>query len=241
MNELLDHVLAAYGGLERWNACKALSARVMGGGALWPTKGQEGVLSDVVTRVDLHRQFASSAPFGAPGLRSSFTPDRAAIETDAGEVVEERRHPRDAFAGHDLNTPWDRLHLAYFNGYAMWTHLTEPFSFAWPEFRMEELEPWQEDGETWRRLRVTFPDDLAYHSKENLYYVDADGLIRRHDYAPEVFGPHATPVAHYISEHREFDGITVPTRRRVHPIDESGRPVPESLVVSIDLDDIRFE
>jgi hypothetical protein len=241
MTELLNRVLAAHGGLDRWHELKSVSARVRGGGGLWALKHQEGVLDDVVTRVELHRQFASTSPFGTPGVRSSVTADHVAIENEAGTVLQERHEPRKSFAGHDLATPWDRLHLAYFNGYAMWTYLTEPFSFTWPGTETEELEPWDEDGHTWRRLKVRFPDGLAVHSKDNVYYVDADGLIRRHDYVSEVLGPNATPAAHYIDGHEEVQGIVVPTRRRIHPVDEKGHGVKAILIVSIDLDEITFE
>jgi hypothetical protein len=240
MTELLDRVLAAHGGSDRWNGFTSLSARVRGGGSLWALKHQEGVLHDVVTRVELHRQSAGTSPFGAPGVRSTFTADRVTLETDAGVVIEERSRPRQSFDGHDLTTPWDRLHLAYFNGYAMWTYLTEPFSFTWPGTRTEELEPWQEDGHTWRRLKVRFPDELAVHSKDNIYYVDADGLIRRHDYVAEVVGSDVTAAAHYIDGHAEVQGIVVPTRRRVHPVDQDNHPLKEMLLVSIDLDGIEF-
>jgi len=45
------------------------------------------------------------------------------------------------------------LQLAYFAGYAMWTYLNIPFLLAGPGVESEELETWQEAGETWRRLK----------------------------------------------------------------------------------------
>ena len=240
MNELRDHVIAAHGGLDRWNELTSVKAHLINGGVLWALKGQEGVIDDVDVHVDLHREFTSHFPFGRPGLCSAFTADRVAIESDTGEVVEERRNPRDSFAGHTLKTPWDRLHLAYFAGYAMWTYLTAPFSFATPGCQTEELAPWQHHDQTWRRLKVIFPDHIASHCKEQTFYFDADGLIRRHDYIAEVLGS-AGPTAHYSSAHREFNGITVPTRRRVYLIGEDGSVMEEPLIVSIDLDKIEFK
>ena len=55
---------------------------------------------------------------------------------------------------------------------------------------------------------------------------------------PDVIG--WGPVAHYTSEHREFDGIMVPTRRRVDPVDPGGNVADEPLVVAIDLDSVKF-
>ncbi|MFC4034904.1 hypothetical protein ACFO3J_26050 [Streptomyces polygonati] len=239
MNELLTQVIDTYGGLDRWNGFSRLTARVKGGGALWVVKGQEGVLDDYTTRIDLHRQYASHA-FGGRGLRSVYTPDRVAVETEAGAVVEERTDPRSAFAGHDFTMPWDRLHLAYFTGYAMWTYLTEPFSLAAPGSVTEELEPWREEDETWRRLKVVLPAGVVGHGRENVYYIDEGGLIRRHDYVAEVLGKGAGLAAHLISGHREFDGIVVPTERRVWRVGQDGRPDKSLLSVSIDVSEVSF-
>ncbi|WP_329137579.1 hypothetical protein OG552_28050 [Streptomyces sp. NBC_01476] len=239
MNDLLQHVIDTYGGLDRWNGYRELTARVRGGGVLWTLKQQEGVLDDYTTRIELHRQYAAHA-FAGPGLLSVYTPDRVAVEKETGEVVEERTDPRAAFAGHEFTTPWDRLHLAYFTGYAMWTYLTEPFSLAAPGTVTEEIEPWQEDGETWRRLKVLLAPELTGHSRENVYYIDADGLIRRHDYFAEVLGTGVTRAAHMISGHREYDGIVVPAERRVWRIGEGNKPNKDVLSVSIDVSDVSF-
>jgi hypothetical protein len=239
MSELRDWAIAAHGGLERWNELTSVKAHLVTGGALWEIKKQADVLRDVNVHVDLHHQRASHFPFGRPGLRSVFTADRIAIENDAAESIEERLMPRGSFAGHTLDTPWDRLHLAYFAGYAMWTYLTAPFSFAEAGFLSEELAPWQEGDETWRRLAVTFPAHIASHSAKQTFYFDANGLVRRHDYVAEVLGM-SEPAAHYCFDHREFAGITVPTRRRVHLIDAAGNVVESPVIVSIDLDRIEF-
>lgn len=238
-NSLKGLTIAAHGGLDRWNGYTSLTAHLRNGGPLWGLKGQDGVLADAHLRVDLHRQFASHFPVKEEGRRTALTPKRVAIETDSGVVLAERDNPRGSFAGHVLETPWDELQLAYFAGYAMWTYLTAPFSFTMPGFETEELTPWEEDGQTWRRLKVTFPDDIATHSKEQTFYVGSDGLIKRHDYNAEVVA--GGPAAHYPSEYREFDGIMIPTKRRVYALNEDGTANRDLLLVTIDLDGITFE
>ena len=64
----------------------------------------------------------------------------------------------------------------------MWNYLTAPFLVALPDFETEEIDPWQENGETWRRLRVKFPDYIATHSAEETFYVNSQGLVVRMDY-----------------------------------------------------------
>src|SRR5688572_5273490 len=137
MNSLLQRTLDAHGGLERWRRFEHVSARLRNGGVLWALKRQQGVIDDVKVRVALRREWASHSPFGEPSWQTSFEPHRVAIETKDGRVVEERMTPRESFAGHGLDTPWDRLQLAYFAGYAMWTYLTAPFSFVMDSSSME--------------------------------------------------------------------------------------------------------
>src|SRR3546814_20705780 len=82
--------------------------------------------------------------------------------------------------------PWDLLHLAYFCGYAGWNYLTTPFLFTYPGFETEEIEPWEEEGEIWRRLKVRFSPDIPTHCPEQIFHFDAKGLLRRLDYHSEV-------------------------------------------------------
>lgn len=239
LNSLLQLTIDAHGGFDRWQRLEGVSAHLRNGGVLWPLKHQQGVLDDVYVRAALHREWASHAPFGEPGLRSSFEPYRVAIETTTGRVVEERLQPRDSFKGHGIDTPWDRLQLAYFAGYAMWTYLTTPFLLAMEGVETDEIQPWQEQGETWRRLRVTFPPSVATHSAVQTFYFDAKGLLRRHDYDAEVLG--GSPAAHYVHNYEMFSGILVPTRRRVlgRRVDET--VIPEPVIVTIDLSDVEFK
>jgi hypothetical protein len=84
VTRLRDQVIAAHGGFGRWNALTSVEAHLINGGVLWAMKKQAGVLDDVNVHVDLHREFTSHFPFGRRGLRSAFTADRVAIESDAG-------------------------------------------------------------------------------------------------------------------------------------------------------------
>jgi hypothetical protein len=238
MSDLLDAVLDAHGGLSRWRQLQSVSARLRQGGALWALKGQPGVLDDVFVTAHLHEEWVSHHPFGAADRRSAFTPERVAIQTDDGTIVEELTQPRTSFAGHTLETPWTTLQLAYFVGTAMWTYLTQPFTFALPEFETSELGPWEEAGERWRRLRVEWPGNVATHSTEQTLYFGDDGLIRRHDYDVEIMG--GNNAAHYMSDYTEVAGIMIPTKHRVFPRAPNGQALEEPLIVSIDVSEVTF-
>src|SRR5258708_14376416 len=172
--------------------------------------------------------------FGLPDRRSCFEPQRVALDDTSCKVVEELLQPRSSFKGHTLETSWSDLQLASFVGCAMWTYMNTPFFLARSDVESKEIEPWQEASETWRRLKVRFPADIATHSTEQTLYFDQKGLLKRHDYDVEISG--GTPAAHYVSDLREFYGIVFPTKRRIFPRQPDGRSAPEPLVVSIDLD-----
>ena len=237
MNDLLARAVATHGGLEGFNRFKTVCAHLAIGGALWLLKGQAGALSKVQVTVELDQERVSFASFKLPSQRAVFTPQRVAVETNEGAVVAERASPRAAFAGHGRETPWDDLHLMYFGGYAMWTYLTVPFSLTWAGFEAREIEPWQEQGETWRRLKVTFPPSIASHSSEQTFSFGDDGLLHRHDYVDEVAGNF--PVAHYVSAYKDVSGLLIPTKRRAFARQPDNTPALEALTVSIDLSDMR--
>jgi hypothetical protein len=105
MGDLLETVIEAHGGLERWNQVNNVSARLIQGGALWALKGQAGVLDDVVVTASLHEERVSHRPFGAADRHSSFTTERVAIENRDATVLEALDQPRASFAGHTPETP----------------------------------------------------------------------------------------------------------------------------------------
>jgi hypothetical protein len=238
MTDLLDKLLDAHGGLTRWNKLESVSAHLIQGGVTWEIKGQKGVLDDVFVTAALHEERVSHHPFGAAGRRSVFTPGHVAIQADDGTVPEALDRPRASFAGHTLETPWTTLQLAYFVGTAMWTYLTQPFSFTLPGFETAELEPWQENGEQWRRLRVTWPSHLASLSSVLTVYVGDDGLISREDYDVDILAGSAA--AHYMSGYTRVAGIVLPTEHRIFPRTPEGQALNDPLLISIDLSEITF-
>jgi hypothetical protein len=238
MNALAKLAIDAHGGLDRWKQFEKLSAHLVQGGVLWQLKGQAGTLDDTNLTIGLRTEWDSHYPFGAPGRKSRFEPNRVAIEAADGTVVEELLEPRKSFAGHTLQTPWTNLQLAYFVGTAMWTYLNMPFVLAWPGVTCEELSSWSENGDSWRRLQVNFPDSIATHCSRQTVYFDKDGFLKRHDYDVEIAGN--TPGAHYMDGYVEASGIKFPTTHRIFARQPDGTANREPLVVSIDVSNIQL-
>lgn len=237
MNELLEFAIKAHGGLDRWNQLDSVSAHQNTGGVFLQKKGLPNILDDIQFTVKLHQQQTTHFPFGSPDQHTLFQTNRIAIKRADNTMIEELTDPRQSFEGLTSESAWTNIQLAYFAGYAIWTYLTAPFSFSMPGFQTEEIEPWKEEGEIWRRLKVTFPENIDSHSREQVLYFDKDGLIKRHDYQV----PGNAPAAHYISGHQQFQGIIVPTTRRVYVRQDDNTPLlPGPLLVSIDFSRIQF-
>ena len=239
MTELLDAVLDAHGGLERWRQFNQVEATIVTGGGLWAIKGQPQDPMPRCMTVALDREWASLTPFGADDQKTSFTPDRIAIEKLDGRVVSERLDPREAFGGHEFATPWDPLHRAYFNGYALWTYLTTPFLLTLDGVSVREIAAVEDDGQTWAGLQAQFPPGLATHSTLQEFYFGDDHLLRRHDYRVDVAG--GFPAVQYIHGIAEADGIKFPSIRRAYRADADGNAMRDQLMVAIDLSDITLD
>ncbi len=235
INPVLVRALEAHGGWERWRERIGLSSSIRLGGDLWALKGTPMAAAPLRTATDFHRQWTSMAPFGQPDWTMTWTPDRVVIENESWEPVVTREKPRSAFIGHGFDTPWDPLHLAYFSGYAMWTYHALPFILAEPGYEVREIDPIVEGGKLLRGLKARFPEGIHSHSREQLFYFDAKGLLRRHDYAVDVFG--GTGAAHFLSDYVEVEGFRFATKRRVHPREKDGFIRREVELVSIDLSD----
>ena len=237
MNSLAQLATDAQGGLDRWKKFEPVSADLTQSGVLWQVKGKGGVLDKTNVTVGLRTEWASHWPFGTSARKTKFEPDRVAIEAADGTVLEELRHPRQSFAGHTLQTPWSDLQLAYFAGCAMWTYLNIPFVLVWPGVACEELSLWKEGEESWRRLKVHFPENIATHSSRQTLYIDESGFARRHDYDVEIAGN--TPGAHFMDTYVEVSGIKFPTVHRIFARQADGSVNRDPLVVSIDLSNIQ--
>jgi hypothetical protein len=238
MIELLAEVIDAHGGMDRWNAYEQVEASIVSGGGFFALKG---VIQDSDPRrmtVRLHEQRSSVLPYGAPDQRAVFTPDRIAIEKVDGTVVAERFAPTDSFAGHQMHTPWDPLHRAYFNGEALWTYLTTPFLLAGGGVQVEETEPWKQGGDTWHVLRARFPGSIETHSRIQDFFFDESRILRRHDYQVNIAG--GFPAAQLISGHVRVGGITVPTKRRAYTRGPDRQPILDMLMVNIEFSNVEF-
>jgi hypothetical protein len=232
---LLDLAIKAHGGLDRWNKVKAIKVAASITGAIWFVKGKGDVLKNVVLTAETRGERVT-VDFPGQDKRAVFEPSRIVIEKIDGTLIEARDNPEKSFEGQQRETPWDDIQVAYFVGEALWTYLNTPFLYIGDGFLTEEISSIQVEDETWRRLKVIFPDHVKSHSREQISCFGPDGLLRRHDYTVDILGG-ATGL-NYASDYRDVDGIIVPTKRRVYAYEGDYQLVKEPLLVAIDMGEI---
>jgi hypothetical protein len=235
--ELLDRAIEAHGGLDRWEKVKELVIRARSGGVALPLKFKPSAFKSYEAKVvtSITKTLISDYPLS--NHTGVFESNRVSIIGPDKKLVAERDNPRALIKSFRRNIFWDNLDTLYFGGYAVWNYLNLPFLLARQGFFVEEIDPWDHNGQQLSRLRTIFPDDLPTHCREQVFYFDRNGLLVRHDYTAEVFGQWAK-AAHYSWEHKNFRGLIIPTRRRVFPRKASGHPLRLITLVSIDIDDV---
>lgn len=238
MTDLLRTAVDAHGGLKRWNEIRRIIVPASITGAIWFVKSQGDYLKDIVMTVDTKRELLIT-DFPGQDKRFLFEPERLVMQRRDGSVIAVREHPEQAFVGQVRETRWDDLHVAYFQGEALWTYLNTPFLYTRPGFVTEEISPITVETETWRRLKITFPDDIKSHTRQQISCFGPDGLLRRHDYTVDILGG-ATGL-NYAYDYQDIEGIVIPTKRRIYAYEGNYERVPEPLLVQIDMGKITVE
>ena len=235
MNDLLEAAVAAHGGMDRWNQVRSITVDAAITGALWALKSQDDALKDVRFEVDTTRE-RLTMDYAGQDKQSVFEPRRVVIQRHDATLIDARDDPERSFAGQRFETPWDDIHLAFFTGEALWTYLNTPFLYTWPGFVTEEIAPIEADGETWRRLKATFPDHIKSHTRQQISCFGPDGLLRRHDFTIDILGG-ATGML-YATGYRDVDGIIIPATRRAYAWQGDHELVQEPPMVAIDMSEI---
>ena len=233
---LLDDAIDACGGLARWNSLNRFTLHLSVGGTLFSDAGHAREFKDVTAEGSTRTQSVRFTGITGGDQSGAFQPDAITIESVDGQVLQTWSNPNLAFPTNGAHALADELHLIFFCGVAIWNYLTTPFLLAHPDVVVEELPPWQEQTETWRRLRAQFPSSLITLAPEQIFYFDENALQRRTDH--DLLG---TKVAHYSWAHEKFSGIVVPTLRRSQTLRPDGTVIAKPVLIDVEIFDAVFE
>lgn len=239
--ELLSRAIEAQGGLAAWEGTERLEVSIAADGFAFTTHMRFGGLAR--TRATVETRGPRVRFDGYPDERMVGVFDGEAdlvrIQSADGESLRERANPRAHFfglSGLRRNFRWDDLDFLYFCGYALWSYLTVPFVLRDPGFEIDQLKPADDRGTICHRLLVRYPANLPAHSREQVVWLDPDGLITRLDYTAEVMGGWAK-AANLVTDRAWLGGLLLPSRRLVIPQRPGGtRTLPRPQLVRIAVD-----
>ena len=207
---LVDECIAAYGGLDRWRSAEAVEVRLAVRGLAFGMVGRYRLMRSTRAWVSTAGQRVEFLDWPESGKAGVLTSEEARIGASRRAVPRWGRR-------------WDDLDALAFAGAALWTYVALPFVLA--DWGAEELQG--------RRLRFRVPQGIRSHCREQTLHLDERDLIVRHDYTAESLGRWAR-AAHRSTAFQTFEGLPVPTRRRVRlgPVG----PV----VVKVDVESARY-
>lgn len=199
--ELLDEILDAHGGAARWRELTALRVSLRCRGDVLSAHGQADAFARCEAVLATDEPWLVVTPFHAG--RGYFRSDCVWHERDAAGVAARERQAAPLPLGE-----WDALDALAFAGPWFWRELCAPYTLLHPALELQELAPLRRGDGWWRRLRAAGPDGEA------VYSVDERGLLCRRDGYCELL---SAAVVTTFADYRGFDGLLLPTRRRVLP------------------------
>lgn len=229
MQNVLNDIIEAHGGLEYWRTLDSIEIEYSASGLLLAMKGVRP-LERVRMSIYTGRPEVVAHDHPGPGETTRWFGDERVEVVDAQGRLRERAQPRKAFGGLRHFFRWDALDFAYFSSYAMWGYLLFPLLFLRDGVKVASETG--SDGVT--HLAVDFPPSIPAHCRHQDFWFDRELHLLRLDYTAEVVGSWAK-AAHFCGEYRRFGGLTVPTRRRVYPKLLFNRPFRLLTLVAIDI------
>jgi hypothetical protein len=214
--DLLEQAIDAHGGMDRWRSAREVRVRLTSGGRLFDQRLPKMRRISGEGRFLTDRPYVEFMGYAGPSRRAVFDNDAVRVEGPGGTELGPRQDGRASFARFSRRLWWDELDGFYFRGYAMWNYVTTPFMLATNGFVLREGTPLQQGDQVWRSLIAIFPPDIPTHSRQQTFYFDERGWLRRLDYTAEVVYSWFS-ASHFCNDHRWLSGILVPTRRRVVP------------------------
>lgn len=232
---LLDEIVDAAGGLDRWRAGQQVLGTLESSGSLFEIKKMPG-RSKRRFAVAMRDVWAAVWPAGDTS-HVEFTADGTALVAEDGTELARQHNVRETFAGHVLESPWNPLQRAYFSGYALWNYLNLPFLLTLPGVHTHTIEPIGTGDGRLVGLGATLPAGLPSHCRRQQFYFGPDLLLARHGYHLDIAG--RIPVIQFVGDHVEVDGLKVPTTRRAYLRDDRWQPRSQVPLVSLRFTDLR--
>jgi hypothetical protein len=213
--EICNRAIARHGGWTAWNQLDSIRMSPLSLSGLLPyLKGYQKTFT-LPTCFEVFPRTYRVVFYGFPqaGEIAEFSRGDLRIIGSNQGVVNTIKQARTKYRGLAKVRFWRPMDCLYFFGYAWTTYLSCPFVF--PTFKLLRSFAHQERGERWDALVVEIPAELDAHCRQQTFYFDQSGLLRRNDYIAEIIGRWAM-AAHYSQEYALVKNIQIALRRRVY-------------------------
>jgi hypothetical protein len=209
---LVRRAIDRHGGWSLWSRLESVSvARFTLQGWLPRLKGLHRTFALPPTLTCYPRRRRTEWGVGAsPAISGVYDGGDVRVLDATGQVLVESRAHRRTFAGLRKLRRWRPVDAYYFFGYALATYCAVPFILPGLRFRG----PVSSRGLA--GVRVEWPAGADVHSLRQSFFFDDTGLVRRNDYVADVVGA-GFRGAHLWDDHVAAGGLSLPTRRTVHP------------------------
>lgn len=233
---LLDDVIDSSGGTALWKKLSRFTLHLSIGGTLFAESGHHDYFKDVIGEGSLKVESVRFTGIARGERYASFRPDVVTIETLDGKPLGTWSDPGRAFLHTNMQALTNELNLIFFCGVTVWNYIATPLLLVHPNVIVEELPPWRDGGETWRRLRAQFPPSLITLASEQVFYFDERAFQRRNDH--DLLG---MKVAHHSWAHQKFGGIVMPTLRRTQIRKLDGTVSAKPVLIDVEIFDASFD
>jgi hypothetical protein len=141
MIRLLDKVLDAHGGLDRWRATRAIRATVSLGGPFWDLRAVPAAdRTNLTVEMQLREQLVSLSQWTDAEHRFVLRTNPEIATMTAGDFREPAvRHDLRASLPATPDAHWDRMHANYFVSYAIWNCLVTAYLFTFSGVQTNEM------------------------------------------------------------------------------------------------------
>ena len=216
-NDLINRICNAHGGLDRWKLVESIQMQLDIFGPILVTKFKSPWLSNITANIFTDKPYVSLHNFPQEGHTGIFDGFTVCIYNANDQIYCERNYTHDDELSNKPRLHWDHLDMIYFLGNALWNSSCSPYIFHNKGFECHQGADFiNRDGSILSSLHVRYPTHIPTHSRQQIFYFDQQGLLKRHDYNADTSSPFASG-SHICGEHKTFDGLTFPTHRSVFP------------------------
>ena len=216
-NDLIKRICNAHGGLDRWQLVESIELQLDIFGPILITKFKSPWLSNITANVFTDKPYVTNHNFPEEGHTGIFDGYDVSIYNANDKIYCERNYQNSNELKTKPRLHWDHLDMIYFLGYALWNYSCSPYIFNNKGFDCYQGEDWlDKDGSALSTLHVRYPSHIPTHSKQQVFYFDQKGLLKRNDSTSDIISPIGIG-SHYCQNHKSFEGLVFPTHRTVFP------------------------